>query len=226
MEKLREKLIIWKTNMKVKGLRVNMGKTNVLVYGPGLDMLQKSGKDPHGVCLKGNSFFCSGCSRWIHNNCSGSPGPLKPDLSHRCEPCTGQARPIDGKPMTQVTVGREKLEVVPSFCYLGDRLSSRGQLRTLYFHKMPEHMGKSQWAPAHPHLLLISLTSRGTCRVYNSCVWSAMLHASETWALTSSDLHRLLRNDRAVIRCICSITIKDEVSSQDLLERMRPDDLA
>ena len=31
-----------------------------------------------------------------------------------------------GRPMTEVTVGWEKLEVVPYFCYLGDCLFSGG----------------------------------------------------------------------------------------------------
>ena len=48
----------------------------------------------------------------------------KTDASFRCKRCTGQARPIDVRLMTEATVGRYKLEVVPSFCYLGDCLSS------------------------------------------------------------------------------------------------------
>ena len=42
-----------------------------------------------------------------------------------------------------------------------------------------------------------------TCgHVYSSWVWSAMLHASETWPLTKTNLQC---NDRALIRQICSI---------------------
>ena len=52
------------------------------------------------------------------------PWPSETDASFRCKRCTGQARPIDVRLMTEVTVGRYKLEVVPSFCYLGDCLSS------------------------------------------------------------------------------------------------------
>ena len=53
-------------------------------------------------------------------------GPLKLHVSFRCKRCTEQDRPIDGKLMTEVTMGREKLKVVPSFCYLGDCLSLGG----------------------------------------------------------------------------------------------------
>ena len=34
------------------GLRVNMGKTKIMVSGFDLDLLKKSGKDPCGVCQK------------------------------------------------------------------------------------------------------------------------------------------------------------------------------
>ena len=38
----------------------------------------------------------------------------------------GNARPIDGRPQNKVQVGPDKLEVVASFCYLGDMLSAGG----------------------------------------------------------------------------------------------------
>ena len=38
----------------------------------------------------------------------------------------GNARPIDGRPQSEVQVGPDKLEVVASFCYLGDMLSADG----------------------------------------------------------------------------------------------------
>ena len=122
-EELQQTLILWETNMEDKGLQVNMGKTKVLKSGPGLDALQKSGRDPGDVCLKGvgtNSIFSGGCSSWIHKKCSGIPGHLKPDASFRCKWCTVQARPRDGRLMIEVTVGQQMLEVMSSFCYLGD----------------------------------------------------------------------------------------------------------
>ena len=98
--------------MEGKGLGVDMGKTRVLMSGPGLDVLQKSGKDPCGVCLKSvgaNSIFFGGCSSWIPEKCNGIPGRLKFYVNFRCKRCTGQARPTNGRPMTQVTVDRKKL---------------------------------------------------------------------------------------------------------------------
>ena len=63
----------------------------------------------------------------------------------------------------------------------------------------------------------LSYKTRG--HVYSSCVLSAMLHASETWPLTKTNLQRLQRNDRAMIRQICSIKPEDvaRVRSSELL---------
>ena len=38
----------------------------------------------------------------------------------------GNAHPIDGRPQNEVQVRSDKLEVVASFCYLGDMLSAGG----------------------------------------------------------------------------------------------------
>ena len=106
--------------MEKKGLRVNMGKTKIMVSGMDLDLLKKSGKDPCGVCQKGvgsNAIFCGGCLCWIHKKCSGIKGPLRPDPDFRCARCLGKARPIDGRTVKEVKVDDETMEDVPEFCY-------------------------------------------------------------------------------------------------------------
>ena len=50
----------------------------------------------------------------------------KKDPDYRCTQCQGTARPLDGRPQKEVQVGPDKLEVVASFCYLGDMLSAAG----------------------------------------------------------------------------------------------------
>ena len=71
----------------------------------------------------------------------------------------------------------------------------------------------------------LSYKTRG--HVYSSCVRSAMLHASETWPLTKTNLQRLQRNDRAMIRQICSIKPEDvtRVRSSELLAKLQLEDL-
>ena len=55
--------------MEEKGLRVNAGKTKIMIYGTGLDLLQSSGEFLCAVCHTGvgsNSIFCKGCKHSVH----------------------------------------------------------------------------------------------------------------------------------------------------------------
>ena len=118
-EGLKMKLNKWKTEMEAKGLRVNMGKTKIMVSGVNLQTL----KDSCSVCRKGvgsNSIYCAGCSHWVHKKCSGVIGSLKSNPDYRCSRCKGTARPIDGRPHNELLLMQDKkLDVVDSFCYLG-----------------------------------------------------------------------------------------------------------
>ena len=70
-EGLKMKLNKWKTEMEAKGLRVNMGKTKIMVSGVNLQTLKDSGEYPCSVCRKGvgsNSIYCAGCSHWYTRN--------------------------------------------------------------------------------------------------------------------------------------------------------------
>ena len=71
----------------------------------------------------------------------------------------------------------------------------------------------------------LSYKTRG--HVYSSCVRSAMLHASETWPLTKTNLQHLQWNDRAIVRQICSINPEDvaRVRSSELLSKLELEDL-
>ena len=117
-----------KDAMEKKGLRINAGKTKIMICSTGLDLLQSSGQFPCAVCHTGvgsNSIFCNGCKHLVHKKCSGLTC-LKKDPDYRCTRCQGTARSLDGRPQKEVQVRSEKLEVVASFCYLGDMLSAAG----------------------------------------------------------------------------------------------------
>ena len=137
----------------------------------------------------------------------------------------GNARPIDGIPQSEVQVGPDKLEVVASFCYLGDMLSAGGGCEMSVTTRVKTALKKFRE-------LLTVLTSchlsyKTLGHVYSSCVGSAMLQASEAWPLTKTNLQRLQRNDRAMIRQICSIKPEDvaSVRSSELLAKLQLEDL-
>ena len=53
-----------------------------------------------------------------------------------------------------------------------------------------------------------------------------MLHGTETWPMTSASLHRLCRNDRAMIRWICGVKPSDDPSMDELHAKLGICDLA
>ena len=86
---------------------------------------------------------------------------------------------------------------------------------------------KTAWKKSRellPVLTSLHLSYKTRGQVYSSCVRSAMLNASETWSLTKTNLQR---NDRAMIRQICSIKPEDlaSVRSSELLAKLELEDL-
>ena len=77
-------------------------------------------------------------------------------------------------------------------------------------------MGPIQLPPVHPHFPLIS---------HHLQMKSLKTPCKRNLGPNSSDLHSLQRNDRAMIRCVCGVTIKEQVSSQDLFDRMKLEDM-
>ena len=137
----------------------------------------------------------------------------------------GNARPIDGRPQNEVQVGPDKLEVVASFCYLGDMLSAGEGCEITVTTRV-----KTAWKKFRELLPVLTsrhLSYKTRSHVYSSCVRSAMLHASETWPLTKTNLQRLQHNGRAMIRQICSIKPEDvaTVRSSELLAKLELEDL-
>ena len=191
LEECVRRLLTWKEAMEKKGLRVNAGKTKIIICGTGQDLLQSSGEFPCAVCRNGvgsNSIFCNGCKHWVHKKCSGLKC-LKNDPDYRCTRCQGTACPLDGRSQKEVQVGTDKLEVVASFCYLGDMLSAAGGCELATTTRV-----KTAWKKFKDLLPVLSsrnLSFKTRGCVYSSCVRSAMLHASETWPLTKPNLQHL-----------------------------------
>ena len=83
---------------------------------------------------------------------------------------------------------------------------------------------KKEFRELLPVLTSRHLSYKTPGHIYSSCVRSAMLHASETWPLTKTNLQR---NARAMIRQICSIKTEDvaTVWSRELLAKLELEDL-
>ena len=85
-----------------------------------------------------------------------------------CRWCQGTARPLDGRPQKEVQVGPDKLEVVASFCYLGDMLSAAGgcELSTTTCVKT----AWKKFKDLLPVLSSCNLSFKTHSRVYSLCV--------------------------------------------------------
>ena len=171
-------------------------------------------------------FPCTKLLSQCHSKClyptlPCHPKHLKKDPDYRCAQCQGTARPLDCRPQKEVQVGPDKLEVVASFCYLGDMLSAAGGYELSTTTRV-----KTAWKKFKDLLPVLSsrhLSFKTRGSVYSSCVRSTVLHASETWPLTKPNLQRLQRN---YIQ-ICNVRPQDIVTtrSNELLVRLGIEDL-
>ena len=218
---LTQKLEVWRVNLENKGLRVNMKKTKIMFAGVNMDKLINTGLWPCGVCRSGvgrNSIFCSGCKHWVHKKCSSIRDRLVVDDNFQCDRCRGLARPIDGRSCDSITLGGHTLEVVDTFCYLGDTVSAGGGCKHGTIAR-----ARSAWGKFRELLPLltnryINIKTRG--KIFNVCVRSVLLYGSECWAMRKEDKARLERNDRAMLRWICGVKISGRVSLDSLYQRL------
>ena len=114
----------------------------------------------------------------------------------------------DGRGKSQV--GPDKLEVVASFCSLGDLLSAAGSCELSTTTRV-----KTAWKKFKELLPVLSsmppLFQDLWLRVQLLC---AEHNASETWPLTKPNLQHLQQNDRAMIRQICNVRPQDIVTTR------------
>ena len=92
--------------MENTGLHININ-SNFLVSGVVHDVLKKSGKYICAVCYSGvgnNAVQCSKYMLWVYKGCIGITKRLVADLSYVCHGCNGEARPINGRTVTEVDV--------------------------------------------------------------------------------------------------------------------------
>ena len=82
---------------------------------------------------------------------------------------------------------------------------------------------RSAWAKFRQLLPLLtarSLPLKCKGRLFRSCVRGTLLHASETWPMTSAALHRMRRNDNAMIRWICGVKPSQDPVMADLQTKL------
>ena len=131
MEELRENFDEWREAFESKGMRVNLGKTKLMVSGMEEEAFD-SKIDPCGVCgtqVMSNSVLCTACGKWVHARCTDRKKvAVYVNKNFICKKCRSVVKNFKEPADEKLCDG---VETVSKFTYLGDRLNATGGCKTL-----------------------------------------------------------------------------------------------
>ena len=226
IENLRENVLRWKECMEAKGLKVNIGKTKVMVSGKNCGDIERTGKWPCAVCGKGvgsNSIQCTSCNGWVHKRCSGVKGVLaRAEGTFVCKVCesvdvNGESGDVD----EGIDLGDGVcIENVGKFCYLGDMLNGNGGADSASVARV--RCAWRKFKELSGILTKKGVSSKMKGKVYAMCVRSAMVYqyGTETWAMNVEQGTRLERTEMKMVRWMCGVSLRDRVPSSELRDRL------
>ena len=118
----------------------------------------------------------------------------------------------------QVTCDGHQLEVLDKFCYLGDTIGARGGAEDSVTTRI-----RSAWGKFRELLPVLTgksfpLLTKG--KIYQACVRSVMLYGCETWPVKEEDMKRLESNDNRMIRWMYGVSLREQIPSHDLRNRL------
>jgi hypothetical protein len=226
---LSEKLRKWKAALESKGLKVNMKKTKIML-GEDSNLAQETGKHPCPVCKKGvgrNSIQCRTCKGWVHKKCSGVKGRLiEMAKDFKCKTCHRRTergaveekesgdRGLEGGTESVEMGEGERLEVVKSFCYLGDVIEAGGGVEAAVASRIRCAWKKFNELKSILTRKGLSLKVKG--RVYGACVRRVMLYGSETWAIKEENTQRMERTEMQMVRMMCGTRLLERKRNEEL----------
>jgi len=211
-----ERFVRWRKELELRGLKVNMEKTKMMVTGRSSTEKIKTGKYSCGCCGKGvgwNSILCTKCNNWCHKRCSGLKRVVGVP-NFQCPEC--KKVKVKEEKRVGTTLGVQ-IEEVQEFCYLGDVLDCEAGVERAVRARV-----SAAWKKWREMAGLLTdkrtpLRIRGSA--YESCVRSVMLYGSETWAMTKKDEDILRKCDRRMLRYMARVKWQDGVSSEEVAKR-------
>ena len=214
----------WSGAMELRGLKINIGKTKLMVSGKENQAATPTGQYPCAACNRGvgaNSILCCSCDKWCHKRCTGLSS-LAGITAYTCPVCSGTLqRPVQTD--DSITLDRGTIEEVKEFCYLGDMLASEGGAERAVRHRISVAWFK--WRELSSLLSNKAIPLKHRARAYNACIRSTMTYGAATWALTQREESLLQSCDRRMLRKMCGISLTDRVPSSDILRTCGLDDL-
>ena len=150
-----------------------------------------------GFAAKGvgaNSIWCQCCERWCHQRCSELRNLRRAGDNFRCPTCVREVVVVPRR----LEVGKDSLEIVDSFHYLGNVISCGGGVELAVRDRISGAWSK--WRELASLLVNHSIPLEERAKVYYACARPALLYAVGTWALmerleglVASCDHRMLR---------------------------------
>ena len=161
----------------------------------------------------------------MHKKCSGIKGPLRPDWSSGVPDALGLLGLLMKEKFQRLRLETKSLKLSQSSatsetCSLQEVAAS-----WLQSHAANVHGASSANCFPFSPTAICPFWPEVRCTHHVRGVWCCM---QQTWAMKMDTLNRLnclRRNDRAMIRWICNVRAKDEVSSDSLLTKLGIQDL-
>ena len=217
LEDLQARFGVWKSAFESKGMKVNIGKTRMMVSGTEGEVV-KSRVDPCGVCgrrVMANSMQCEKCQRWVHGKCAKvrrvTSSMAKGFTCRNCKAILGGKVSLTEKLCDGV-------ETAKGFCYLGDRLNASGGCASAVTARI--RIGWVKFRECGEMLCGRRYSMKIKGRIYRSCIRSAMLYGSETWCLTGKEVEALKRTERAMVRAMCGAKLMEKKKTDDLMNML------
>ena len=221
-EEVEEQFHHWKAALERRGLKINIGKTKILVSGKeGLTPLP-SGQYPCAVCARGvgaNSVLCTRCGKWVHKRCSGLRNVTHAAQNYACPTCVQPSVGAEAE-SEQIVLGPDSenvIEEVQTFTYLGDIVDRDGGVERAVRGRLA--VAWCKWREIAGLLCNKRLPIHSRSRVYDACIRSVMLYGAETWPLTQRLERSIISCDRRMLRYMTGVRLQDHVPSLEVAGR-------
>ena len=214
----------WSRAMELRGMKVNVGKTKLLVSGKKSREPIFSGQYPCAVCNRGvgvNSRLCIGCDKWCHKRRSDLSS-FTGIASYTCPVCSGLRQQTSWTDES-IVLDSGRLEEVSMFCYLGDMFDCEGGAERAVRHRIC--VAWCKWRELNSLLSNKSIPLKHRARAYSACIRSTITYGAATWALTQREELLLQSCDRRMLRMICGVSLSDRVPSIEILRMCELEDI-
>ena len=142
-------------------------------------------------------------------------------MNYECGSCDGDTN--DEEEMKSVKFGRDEIEVVKEFCYLGDMLGEVDSTSRAVTTRI--RAGWKKFKELSGTLCSRILSRRVKGKLYKSCVRSVMCYGAECWAMKKMDIRRMQTTEMRMIRMMCGKSLKDKVNNSVLREWTNVEDI-